>query len=98
MTLICRNSGSDKWLKTIILHNLILKQVECMLSQQERVAVISKSNVSYILSFFSGTSSSQALAADDSMEQQTIVIPEGISRGELSKFGSGKSLHVTTWL
>ena len=98
MTLICRNSGPDKWLKTIILHNLILKQVECMLSQQECVPVISKSNVSYILSFFSGTSSSQALAADDSMEQQTIVIPEGISRGELSKLGGRKSLHVTTWL
>ncbi|XP_067024303.1 uncharacterized protein [Acropora muricata] len=35
-----------------------------------------------------GASISQALAADDSMEQQTVVIPEGISSGELSKFGA----------
>ncbi|XP_015747313.1 PREDICTED: uncharacterized protein LOC107327071 [Acropora digitifera] len=34
-----------------------------------------------------GASISQALAADDSMEQQTVVIPEGTSGGELSKFG-----------
>ncbi|XP_015764070.1 PREDICTED: uncharacterized protein LOC107343052 isoform X5 [Acropora digitifera] len=34
-----------------------------------------------------GTSTSQALAADDSMEQQTVVTPEGTSGGELSKFG-----------
>ena len=62
----------------------ILKQVECMLSQQERVPVISKSNVNYILAVFSGTSISQALAADASMEQRTVVIPEGICRGKLS--------------
>ena len=62
----------------------ILKQVECMLSQQERVPVISKSNVNYILAVFSGISISQALAADASMEQQTVVIPEGIPRGKLS--------------
>ena len=62
----------------------ILKQVECMLGQQERVPVINKSNVNYILYFFSGTSTSQALAADDSMEQQTVVIPEGICGGKLS--------------
>ena len=66
----------------------ILKQVECMLSQQERVPVISKSNVDNILAVSSGTSISQALAADDSMEQQTVVIPEGTSGGELSKFES----------
>ena len=76
----------------------ILKQVECMLSQQECVPVISKSNVNNIFAVFSGTSTSQALAADDSMEQQTVVISEGTSRGELSKFGGRKSLHVTTWL
>ena len=52
-----------------------------MLSQQERVPVISKSNVNYILAVFSGTSVSQALSADASMEQQTVVIPEGICRG-----------------
>ena len=57
----------------------VLKQVERRLSQQERVAVISRSN---ILAVLSGTSISQALAADDSMEQQTVVIPEGISRGK----------------
>ena len=62
----------------------ILKQVECMLSQQESVPVISKSNVKCILAVFSGTSISQALAADASMEQQTVVIPEGIPRGKLS--------------
>ncbi|XP_015770110.1 PREDICTED: uncharacterized protein LOC107348570 [Acropora digitifera] len=32
-----------------------------------------------------GTSTSQALAADDSMEQETVVIPEGTSRGTQSK-------------
>ena len=52
-----------------------------MLGQQGRVPVISRSN---ILAAFLGTSISQALAAGDSMEQQTVVIPEGISRGELS--------------
>ena len=62
----------------------ILKQVECTLSQQERVPVISKSNVNYILAVFTGTSISQALAADASMEQQTVVIPKGICRGKLS--------------
>lgn len=67
-----------------------------MWSQQERVPV--RSNVNNIFAFFSGTSISQALAADDSMEQQTVVIPEGISSGELSKFGGKKSLHLTTWL
>ena len=76
----------------------ILKQVECMLSQQERVPVMSRSNVNNILAVFSGTSISQALAADDSMEQQTVVIPEGTSRGELSKFGGKRSLYITTWL
>ena len=69
-----------------------------MLSQQEHVSVISKSNVNNILAVFSGTSISQALAADDSMEQQTVVRPEGTSRGELSKFGGRRSLYVTTWL
>ena len=76
----------------------ILKQVECMLSQQERFPVISKSNVNNSLAIFSGTSISQALAADDSMDQQTDVIPEGTSRGELSKFGGRRSLYITTWL
>ena len=57
----------------------VLKQVERRLSQQGRVPVISRSN---ILAVFSGTSISQALAADDSMEQQTVVIPEGISIGK----------------
>ncbi|XP_015747395.1 PREDICTED: uncharacterized protein LOC107327154 [Acropora digitifera] len=33
-----------------------------------------------------GTSISQALASDDSIGQQTVVIPEGTSGGELSKF------------
>ena len=76
MTLICRNFELND--------TNILKQVECMLSQQERVPVISKSNVNYILAVFSGTSFSQALSADALMEQQTVVIPEGISRGKLS--------------
>ena len=58
-----------------------------MLSQQEYVPVISKSNVNYILAVFSGTSISQALAADDSTDQLTVVIPEGTSSGEMSKFG-----------
>ena len=62
----------------------ILKQVECMLSQQERVPVISKSNVNNVLAVFSGSSISQSLAADDSRRQQTFVIPEGTTRGELS--------------
>ena len=57
----------------------VLKQVERRLSQQGRVPVISRSN---ILAVFSGTSISQALAAGDLMEQQTVVIPEGISRGK----------------
>ncbi|XP_015764079.1 PREDICTED: uncharacterized protein LOC107343052 isoform X13 [Acropora digitifera] len=45
-----------------------------------------------------GTSTSQALAADDSMEQQTVVTPEGTSGGELSKFGGtqGKPATKTT--
>ncbi|XP_067017683.1 uncharacterized protein [Acropora muricata] len=34
-----------------------------------------------------GTPISQALAADDSMKQQTVIIPEGTSGGELSTFG-----------
>ena len=76
----------------------ILKQVECMLSQQECVPVISKSNVNNILSIFSGSSISQGLAADDSMGQQTVVIPEGTSGKELSKFGGRRSLYTTTWL
>ena len=62
----------------------ILKQVECMFSQQERVPVISKSNVNNVLAIFSGTSISHSLAADDSMRQQAFVIPEGTTRGELS--------------
>ena len=62
----------------------ILKQVECMVSQQEGVPVRSKSNVNNVLAVFSGTSISQSLAADDSMRQQTFVIPGGTSRGELS--------------
>ena len=45
-----------------------------------------------ILAVFSGTSLSQAQAADDSIGQQTVVIPEGTSGGELSKFGGRKSL------
>ena len=69
-----------------------------MLSQQERFPVISKSNVNNILAVFSGTSISQTLAADDSMEGRTVVIPEGTSRGELSKFGGRRSLCITTWL
>ena len=69
-----------------------------MLSQQERVPVISKSSVNNILAVFSGTSVSQALAADDLMDQQTVVIPEGTSKGELSKFGGRRSLYLTTWL
>ena len=67
-------------------------------SQQERVPVISKSNVNNILTVFSGVSISQALAEDDLMEQQTVVLPEGTSRGELSKFGGRRSLYITTWL
>ena len=50
------------------------------------------------LSTFSGTSISQALAAGDLMEQQTVVISEGTPGGELSKFEGRKSLHITTWL
>ena len=69
-----------------------------MLSQQERAPVISKSNVNNILAIFSGTSVPQAVAADDSMDQQTVVIPEGTSKGELSKFGGRRSLHIITWL
>ena len=74
----------------------ILKQVK--FCQQEHVPVRSKSNVNNILAVFSGTFISQALAADDSIGQQTVVIPEGTSGGELSKFGGRKSLYVTTWL
>ena len=62
----------------------ILKQVECKLSQQEHVPVRSRSNANNILSIFSGNSISQGLAADDLMGQQTVVIPEVISRGKLS--------------
>ena len=71
-----------------------------MLSQQERVPVISKNNVSNILAVFSGSSISQALGADDSMGQQTVVISEGTTRGELSKFGGRRSLYITScnWL
>ena len=76
----------------------ILKQVECMVSQQERVPVIRKIYVNNILAVFSGTSISQALAADDSIEQQTVAIPEGASRGKLSKFGGRRSLYITTCL
>ena len=75
-----------------------MKQVECMLSQLERVPVISKSNVNNILAVLLGTSTSQALAADDSMEQQTVFTSEGSSGGELSTFEGRKRLHVTTWL
>ena len=57
----------------------VLKQVERRLSQEGRVPVISRSN---ILAVFLGTSISQAQAADDSMEQQPVVIPDGISRGK----------------
>ena len=76
MTLICSNFELND--------TNVLKQVECMLSQQERVPVISKSNENYILAVFTGTSISQALAADASMEQQTVVILEGIFGGKLS--------------
>ena len=77
----------------------ILKQVECMLSQQERVPVINKSNVNNILAVFSVTSVSQAaVATDDSMGQQTVVIPEGTTGGELREFGGRRSLYITTWL
>ena len=69
-----------------------------MLSQQERVTVVRKSNVFYILAVFSGTSISQALAADASMEQESVVIPEGTSGGELGTFGGRRSLYITTWL
>ena len=69
-----------------------------MLNQQERVPVISKSNVNNILTVFSGMSISQPLAADDSMEQQTVVRPEGTSGDELRKFEGKRSLHITTWL
>ena len=75
----------------------ILKQVECELNQQECVPVMRKSNVSNILFIFSGSSISQGLAADDSMGQQTVVIPEGTS-GNSSKFGGRRSLYTTTWL
>ncbi|XP_015764067.1 PREDICTED: uncharacterized protein LOC107343052 isoform X2 [Acropora digitifera] len=43
-----------------------------------------------------GTSTSQALAADDSMEQQTVVTPEGTSGGELSKFGGTQGKQPAT--
>ena len=76
MTLICSNFELND--------TNVLKQVECMLSLQEHVPVISKSNVNYMLAVSTGTSISQALAADASMEQQTVIIPEGISRGKLS--------------
>ena len=65
---------------------------------RSRCSLISKSNVNNILAVFSGTSISQALAADDSMEQQTVVRPERTSRSELSKFGGRRSLFITTWL
>ena len=76
MTLICSNFELND--------TNVLKQVEGMLSQQERVPVISKSNVNNIFAVFLGASISQALAADASMEQQTVVIPEGRCRGKLS--------------
>ena len=76
----------------------ILKEVECILSQQDHVPVLSKSDVNNILAVFSGISISRFLVADDSMEQQSVVIPEGTSRGELSKFGGRRSLYITTWL
>ena len=76
MTLICSNFELND--------TNVLKQVECMLSQQDHAPVISKSNVNYILAVSTGTSISQALAADASMEQQTVIIPEGICRGKLS--------------
>ena len=79
MTLICRNFELND--------TNVLKQVECMLSQQECSPVISKSNVNYILAVFSGVFISRALAADASMEQQTVVIPEGI--------GGWRSLYST---
>ncbi|XP_044175085.1 D-inositol 3-phosphate glycosyltransferase-like [Acropora millepora] len=43
-----------------------------------------------------GVSISQALAADDSMEQQTVVIPEGTSASELSKFGGTRGKQPAT--
>ena len=76
----------------------ILKEVECILSQQDRVPVLSKSDVNNILAVFSGISISRFLVTDDSMEQQSVIIPEGTSRGELSKFGGRRSLYITTWL
>ena len=65
---------------------------------RSRCSLISKSNLNNILAVFSGTSISRALAADDSMDQQTLVRPEGTSRGELSKFGGRRSWFITTWL
>ena len=65
-----------------------------MLSQQERVPVISKSIVNNILAVFSGSSISQALAGDDSMGQQTVVIPEGTTGGELREIGGRRSLGL----
>ena len=76
----------------------ILKMVECMLSQQEHAHVISKNNGNNILDVFSGRSISQALAAVDVMKQQTVVIPEGTIRGELSKFEGRRGLYITSWL
>ena len=64
--------------------NIETRRVHVTVSQQESVPVISKSNANYILAVFSGASISQALAADALMEQQTVFIPEGISRGKLS--------------
>ena len=59
----------------------VLKQVERRLSQEGRVPVISRSN---ILAVFLGTSVSQArdLYFSNSMEQQPVVNPDGISRGK----------------
>ncbi|XP_015779016.1 PREDICTED: D-inositol 3-phosphate glycosyltransferase-like [Acropora digitifera] len=41
-----------------------------------------------------GSSISQSLAADDSMTQQTVIIPEGTTRGEMSKFKGRRSLYI----
>ncbi|XP_015777737.1 PREDICTED: uncharacterized protein LOC107355671 [Acropora digitifera] len=43
-----------------------------------------------------GSSISQGLAADDSMGQQTVVIPEGTSGKELSKFGGTQGKQPAT--
>ena len=60
--------------------------------------MISKNNGNNILDIFSGSSISQALAADDSMRQQTVVIPEATIRSELSKVEGRRGLYITSWL